>query len=350
MPKSEFLHLAHKFTPEKYGIAGWWWSEKLDGQRGFWDGGVSRGIKKAKVPWANTDKDYRFVDQQIATGLWSRYGNVIHAPDWFLDSLPNMLLDGELWSEDKLFRQEVSSIIKRIIPDDLDWRKIVFKVFDSPAKQHVFMTRYIKTINFTKRINFEDCRKFYGNFPLKWEALDTTVFRRTYFRIKEKYQEPVIQNEFEFSTRMANLQIEAQLERITNSGGEGLILRNPDSVWMPWRTHTMLKVKKLDDAEGIVIGYVAGKETDLGSKHLGYIGALILDFEGKRLELAGLNAEERILSPGGFEWAQDHPGQEIPLEYNGVKIPRGTKVTFKFRGKSKDGIPQEARYWRERID
>src|SRR5690242_7567841 len=49
---------------------GWWMSEKYDGLRGYWDG----------------------------RKLWSRKGNLIHAPDYFLAELPrDVALDGELW-------------------------------------------------------------------------------------------------------------------------------------------------------------------------------------------------------------------------------------------------------------
>ena len=71
----EFLMLAKPYQNDK--VIGWFLSEKLDGMRAFWDGGVTRG--KYGPPWNN---------QNIkATGLWSRYAKVIHAPDWFLDLL-----------------------------------------------------------------------------------------------------------------------------------------------------------------------------------------------------------------------------------------------------------------------
>ena len=36
--------------------------------------------------------------KKASSGLWSRYGNPIVAPDWWLDQLPNCPLDGELWA------------------------------------------------------------------------------------------------------------------------------------------------------------------------------------------------------------------------------------------------------------
>ena len=50
------------------GPVGWWMSEKLDGVRAYWDG----------------------------KQFLSRLGNLFHAPDWFVDGLPDAALDGEL--------------------------------------------------------------------------------------------------------------------------------------------------------------------------------------------------------------------------------------------------------------
>jgi DNA ligase 1 len=350
MPKREFVYLAHTFKPEKHGVAGWWWSEKLDGQRCFWDGGVSRGKPKNSVPWANTNKDARYKDLQIATGLWSRYGNIIHAPDWFLDKLPKILLDGELWSSDRIFRQEISSIIKTLIPNSETWKKIHYCVFDSPSRKEIFADGRINVTNFKKTISFSECQKFYEDYKLD-DEFDNLPFRRVFYQLATLQNfNRIEQYELAFNTTLALKQIEHHLDVISNLGGEGLIIRNPDASWKPWRSHNLLKIKKLDDAEGTVIGYISGKETDLGSKHLGYVGALIIDFNGKRMELSGLNDNERFLTGNGFDWATKHPGQEVPKHFEAMLIPKGTIVTFKYRGLSKDGIPQEARYWRKRND
>src|SRR4051812_13731200 len=52
-PRREFLQLADTYDAEKHDIAGFYISEKLDGTRCFWDGGISRGEPTASVPWAN---------------------------------------------------------------------------------------------------------------------------------------------------------------------------------------------------------------------------------------------------------------------------------------------------------
>ena len=49
-----FLQLADTYNPDKHKIAGYLVSEKLDGTRCFWDGGITRGIPTDQVPWAST--------------------------------------------------------------------------------------------------------------------------------------------------------------------------------------------------------------------------------------------------------------------------------------------------------
>ena len=104
------LLLAHSWQND-IDLAGWWISEKLDGVRGYWDGGVFR----------------------------SRQGHVYHAPAWFTEHLPNVALDGELWLDRKAFQRTVS-IVRRHDASEL-WREIKFVVFDAPAMAEPFEAR-----------------------------------------------------------------------------------------------------------------------------------------------------------------------------------------------------------------
>src|SRR3954451_12382497 len=115
MAKPEFLMLAHPHNESKHGFCGYYASEKLDGIRAFWDGGITRGLYCTQVPWANTTKDARYRMPPKATGFWSRYGKAIQAPDWFLDQMPKLPLDGEFHAGPKGW-QILSSIIKDLVP------------------------------------------------------------------------------------------------------------------------------------------------------------------------------------------------------------------------------------------
>src|SRR2546423_5132211 len=84
-------------------LSGWWMSEKLDGVRAYWDG----------------------------KQFLSRLGNRYYAPDWFVDGLPEIPLDGELWIDRKKFQRTVS-IVRRQDKSDL-WKEVRYLVFDAPA-------------------------------------------------------------------------------------------------------------------------------------------------------------------------------------------------------------------------
>ena len=92
-------------------LTGWWMSEKLDGVRAYWDG----------------------------KQFLSRQGNLFHAPDWFVDGLPAVPLDGELWIDRKKFQRTVS-IVRRQDKSDL-WKEVRFLVFDAPSATGGFEER-----------------------------------------------------------------------------------------------------------------------------------------------------------------------------------------------------------------
>ena len=122
--KDEFLMLLETLTP-KTGVGGYWWSVKLDGMLAMWDGGWSRGRKKSEVWWANMGNKDRRAD--VCTGLWSRLGNVIHAPDWWLDMLPRgFCLVGELYRPG-WFRQEILSVTRSLDAGNR-WRDVGFYI------------------------------------------------------------------------------------------------------------------------------------------------------------------------------------------------------------------------------
>lgn len=371
MAKREFLQLAHDYSG-KHMVAGYWWSEKIDGHRGFWDGGVSRGIPKIKVPWANTAKDERYVEEQISTGLWTRYGNVVHAPDWWLNELPKILLDGEFWNGKRGpgNRQEISSAVKKIHPYQMDWESLTLMCFDSPPVETIFADGYINNVHYIKHfVNIpewirQQCEKT-GNFIT---TCGVNSRYRTIYNILGDYlancesAERLEQHELSFSTMVADAEIAAAISEISRLKGEGLMIRNPDKYYECERSYNILKVKKWKDSEAVVIGYTTGRLTDKGSKLLGLMGALIVEWKGRRFELSGLKESERLLTHEqyaqpecadsiGFkiarEWAEKNPGIECPSWVTSMLFPRGSEVTFKYQGLTKDGIPNPASYWRK---
>lgn len=336
-------------------------SEKLDGMRAFWDGGITRGLPKSEVPWANNDKDERYINEQVSTGLWSRYGNVIHAPEWWLDKLPAIMLDGELFTT-RADRQNLMSIIKALDPTS-EWTQVKYFVFDSPPPEVIFSDGHIKNTNYNKVLtgvtSWVDAR----TDVLTYKATSASIFGSVHKRlVKELSGNDTVkvlkQTKLPYGPTALDTLYQC-LEVFTDRGGEGVIVRDPDAWWTPARSHQMVKVKKYLDAEATVTGYTTGRQTDKGSKLLGLMGALIVSYQGKRLELSGFTDDERVLdwTPGEcraelsctpFEWAVDHPGEEVPDWIQAAQFPRGEVITFTFRDLSRDGIPQEARYLRKR--
>jgi DNA ligase-1 len=323
MAKRENLMLAHVWNPAKHGVAGWMMSEKLDGMRCFWDGGISRGQPCRNVPYANTEKDHRLVEEPIATGLWSRYFKVIHAPDWWIDRLPNVPLDGELYSGNF---QDVMSFVKKFNPIDGEWQQVQYRVFDKPSLRVVLGEHY-------------DWVKDHDDTIMDFEQAYAWLMKH----------HPELTHEqipLSFSTAEALEQIDEKLFEICDRGGEGLMLRKRSSIWTPQRSHELLKVKKFLDAEAEVIGYTSGRLTDRGSKLLGMIGALIVRFGKVTFELSGMTEEEREFEVGS-DWAAENPGSVCPDHCQGRVIKIGDTIRFKYRELTRDGVPKEARVWRD---
>lgn len=362
--KRYFLQLAHVLNFKKHSIAGALMSEKLDGSRCFWDGAISRGLPIDQVPYANLNKKGHLTTQPISTGLWSRYGNVIRAPEWFLNQLPPYLIDGELYAGRRLF-QFARSVTADHVPGP-GWREIKLMVLDSPRPEMVFKDGEIDEVNFKRElvgcIGWAKARSEslfdaiptgrYASFGMLHSWLKDNIATTANLAVHSQEQLP-------FHTAAARDRIEAVMTDVVDNGGEGVIIRADNSLWTPERSHKIVKYKPYSDAEGVVTGYVSGRETALGSKLLGLMGALILDFNGKRLELSGFTDAERVMDTHGMggtpagrfeaqEWGESNPGEEFPSDYYNPKFRVGSVVTFKYRELSDDKIPKEARYDRLR--
>lgn len=359
--RREFLQLADTYNPDKHKIAGYLVSEKLDGTRCFWDGGVSRGVPTEHIPWASvTDPKTGKRKSKLkrsATGLWSRYGNPIMAPDDFLNALPACPLDGELWAGRGGF-QLCRSICAGDDPDPR-FHRISYAVYSAPALPYVFMSGEIKNPNMVCNLEFEridqwlkpriDKMPGYGWMKTPATFNDELMFLREFLETQNDrvfiHQQIRLPEDEEAAREMVN----KFLQKVLDQGGEGCVIRDPMATWTPKRHKGLLKFKPFEDAEATVIGFTSGRETDKGSRLLGKIGALIVDFMGKRLELAGLTDAEREFADIPMSvYAHQNPGMDMPASFQGKQFRKGQSVTFKYRELTDDGIPKEARYWRRR--
>jgi DNA ligase-1 len=338
--RREFLQLAYNYDPNKHSIGGWYASEKLDGMRAYWDGGWTRGKLTSEIPFANTLKDFRRVTPPYSTGLWSRYAKPIAAPDWWLDELPDFPLDGELYLGPGRF-QELISTVKRFEPIDRDWENVEYRVFDLPPDYSFLAPGKINNPQWTAI--FDDMRDLppvrkYGvmNFHKVNRMVELGKIRLTGPAIWET------QVKLPMQTDTAEANIDILLDHIVSKGGEGVVLRKPESIWTPQRTWDLLKLKPWHDSEALVTGFVWGK-----GKLEGLFGSMIVEWRGKTFELSGFTDAERELYHFGTDRrTSGTPGEQVPPTVGSKLFPKGSVITFRYRELTNDGLPKEARYFR----
>jgi len=335
---------------KKPNVAGWLISEKLDGTRCFWDGGLTRGLPTEHVPWAGllNPKTLKPKDKikPISTGLWSRLGNPIIAPEWFLDQLPPVLLDGELWAGRGNF-QECRSIVSGDTADDR-WEKIKYMIYGAPSLETMTIPGLIKNPTYYCEIKESALQNMMHRIcdmemSIIW-CLPETTFRDALTELHEYIHEHPfcqvhLQRFLSEDSDRAWSDADVFLEGVLAQGGEGAIIRNPDALYEIKRTSNLLKYKPYDDDEGTLVGFTAGR-----GKYEGKIGALILDYKGQRLELSGMTDDERGMTSEAFA----DPGKDMPDFAVAKHFTIGQQITFKYRELSDDGIPKEARYFRPR--
>ncbi len=95
-------------------IAGWLFSEKLDGVRGYWDG----------------------------EKLWSKNGKELQPPAAFVGGLPDFALEGELWGGRGTFEKTLSIVLKK--EAHAGWLQLKFAIFDVPKARGAFTLRLKK--------------------------------------------------------------------------------------------------------------------------------------------------------------------------------------------------------------
>lgn len=281
----------------------WIVSEKLNGHRCFWDGGISRGLRM--VPWASRKP------KNGCTGLWSRWGHPIYAPTWFLDALPkDLLLDGELFDY-SLTRQEITSAVKKHNPNDGEWKDIKFYVFASPLPRQVFAPRHVEYKPLDINFHLEGPDHEFMEVP--------SDFYECYEFLKSYCDHPIRICEQCVATEV---DLTSWEKGIKARGGEGLVFRRRDAGWIGARSNFLLKYKFVEDSEGVVIDYELGK-----GKLEGMMGALWVEENGLEFKISGFTNEQRRLVNG---WP--------------VHFPKGKLVNFTFSGRSTKGVPQEARF------
>ena len=356
--KREFVPLAQPYRNENLG--GLLASIKLDGMRAVWVP-PTRGMKKEEVPFANRPDTWSARDQgHTATGLWSRNGNIIHAPSHFLDKLPEFPVDLELYAGPGSF-QLLRSIVSRFDPD-LNWDLVYACVLDA-----VDMKQFLRPGNIQTRtaniIITEAAFSWWLRFGAK-SVPSMLGFKQRYEWLLANGIEPIQQIELPSTPLAATEAADRLLDSVLAEGGEGLIYRQPFDGYQCARTRGLLKHKPVQDADAVVIGYYWGKEPDMrksltgtavGSR-LGVMGGVLVDMDGKRFILSGTGFPyadcQMLFKETGICAADvgiDNPGKLITDDIYNPKYPPGSILTFTYRSFTNDGIPVEARFKRRRM-
>lgn len=219
--------------------------------------------------------------------LISRQGLPIAAPAWFTANWPAEAMDGELWAGRGLF-DAVQSAVASGTPQDTQWQHLRYMVFDLPTSA--------------------------GLWPERQALLGLLVAA-----VDQAWLQQVPQWQL-----ASHVQLQAQLQQLAAQGAEGLMLRRANAPYRSGRSDDLIKLKTVDDAEAMVVGYVPGQ-----GKYQGMTGALLVQMPcGQQFRLgSGLTDALRAQPPA-----------------------LGTVVSYRHNGWHASGLPRFARFWRVRAE
>jgi DNA ligase-1 len=136
--------------------------------------------------------------------------------------------------------------------------------------------------------------------------------------------------------------LEAELKRIEQKSGEGVMLRKPKSLYVAGRSTTLLKVKSFHDAEAVVLSYEPGK-----GKHKGRVGALNCKMaNGTRFKVGtGYALHAKALDCLGHRLMVDVvDGARLSDAEREHPPAVGAIITYRFQELTPDGVPRFPSY------
>lgn len=248
----------------------WYMSEKFDGIRAIWTG--------EKII-TRSNREFNYIPQK------------------FMDKLPKGLpLDGEFFVPGKPFSYFSAMSVKKEY--DPKWNEVVYMVFDIPTNGMLFKDR----LNLLNKLDI------YNNVVKKVEFIKVDDIDKS-LNIVDEY-----------------------FNILTENGGEGIMLINEENLYEQKRTKDLLKYKKENEAECIVVDYLEGT-----NKYKGILGAFLCKTpEGKEFHLgSGLLDSQR-------ECYNFKDGKVILKKQKDVDTPEiGDLITYKYMELNiKSGIPR----------
>ena len=243
-------------------VSGWLASEKLDGVRAYWDGEI----------------------------LLSRQGKKLNAPLSFTKNFPKFALDGELYAKELKFEEIQASVMDKL-PDEKAWSRLKFHVFDVPEASGGLLER------------LSELEKFILQNPQAGQNLK--IIKQV--KVKD------------------NAEFEAFAEAVIAKSGEGAVVREPNAAYERGRSQNVLKYKKFNDAECVVVAHKVGQ-----GKFSGLLGSVVCE---------NLSDKKRFKIGSGFSDEQ---------RANPPKI--GSIITYKYQNLTAKGLPRFPVFLRVRED
>lgn len=219
--------------------------------------------------------------------LITKQGNVIRAPKGFTTGFPANVIEGELWISRGLFQQTLSVVMKDK-PSEQEWNEVRFMAFDLPTSPLTYAERY--------------------------KALKALISQSNNRSLDLIPQYPISS-----AVELAEL-----LKKVTQSGGEGLMLNLSSGIYQAGRSNNLLKLKPYTDADAVVLQHFPGS-----GKLTGLLGSILVK-----------NKQGKVFKIGsGFSVAERSTPPEI-----------GSIISYKYSGFTRSGLPRFATFLRKRND
>ena len=154
---------------------GWLESEKLDGYRARYD-------KNKHKFYSRNNKEYI-------------------APKWYINGMPDVDMDGELWIGRNPLDFQAMGTVRKKEPIDEDWMKIKYCVYDFPELNYKFGDRY-KIMKKNRKTIKENWNTYRLTLDLKFHSLSCPIIilEQTIVKSMEhmtEYYEKIIENKGE---------------------------------------------------------------------------------------------------------------------------------------------------------
>ena len=220
--------------------------------------------------------------------LLSRQGKKLNAPQSFTKNFPKFALDGELYAKELKFEEIQASVMDKL-PDEKAWGRLKFHIFDVPEASGGLLDR------------LEVLAKFLKNEPND----NLTIIKQIKMR--------------------DNAQFLKFTKDIIAKGGEGAVVREPNAAYDRGRSQNVLKYKKFNDAECVVVAHKVGQ-----GKFSGLLGSVVCE---------NLSNKKRFKIGSGFSDKE---------RANPPKI--GSVITYKYQNLTAKGLPRFPVFLRVRED